>query len=78
VRLGAALGVAVVAEGIEDPRVAQRLAHLGCPLGQGFLFGTPQPVTELAGRFSDLVPDRTARGRAHPRSELAVGGYSPR
>ncbi len=77
VRLGAALGVAVVAEGIEDPRVAERLAHLGCPLGQGFLFGTPQPVTELAGRLADPLPGRTAGVRANPRSELAVGGYSP-
>jgi EAL domain-containing protein (putative c-di-GMP-specific phosphodiesterase class I) len=33
VRLGAALGVSVVAEGIERPAVAERLAKLGCPLG---------------------------------------------
>ena len=49
VRLGAALGVSVVAEGIEDQAVATRLAQLGCPLGQGFLFGRPKPITELSG-----------------------------
>jgi diguanylate cyclase (GGDEF)-like protein len=49
VRLGAALGVSVVAEGIEDQAVADRLAQLGCPFGQGFLFGRPGPVEGLSG-----------------------------
>jgi len=51
VRLGAALGVSVVAEGIEDRAVADRLAELGCPLGQGFLFGRPQAVAHLRELF---------------------------
>jgi diguanylate cyclase (GGDEF)-like protein/PAS domain S-box-containing protein len=51
VRLGAALGVTVVAEGIEDRAVADRLATLGCPLGQGFLFGRPEPVAHLRELF---------------------------
>jgi len=51
VRLGAALGVSVVAEGIESPAVAERLAKLGCPLGQGFLFGRPQAVAHLPELF---------------------------
>jgi predicted signal transduction protein with EAL and GGDEF domain len=51
VRLGAALGVSVVAEGIEDWAVANRLAQLGCPLGQGFLFGRPQPIARLPELF---------------------------
>jgi diguanylate cyclase (GGDEF)-like protein/PAS domain S-box-containing protein len=55
--LGNALGASVVAEGIEDAAVAARLAELGCPLGQGYLFGRPQPIEHLQDRFRD-APDR--------------------
>ena len=48
VRLGAALGVAVVAEGVEDAATAARLVKLGCPYGQGYYFARPEPVAELA------------------------------
>ena len=53
VRLGAALGVAVVAEGVEDAATAARLLALGCPYGQGYYFGRPQPVAELAARLAE-------------------------
>ena len=43
------LGILVVAEGIETPGRAQAMAGLGCPLGQGYLFGQPRPVQRLAG-----------------------------
>jgi EAL domain-containing protein (putative c-di-GMP-specific phosphodiesterase class I) len=46
-----ASGMDVVAEGIETPEQADILRDLGCPHGQGFLFGVPAP----ADRF--LVPD---------------------
>ena len=55
VRLGAALGVAVIAEGVEDAATAARLVELGCPFGQGYYFGRPEPVAALAARFSDLA-----------------------
>ncbi|MDQ1633007.1 MAG: hypothetical protein QOC80_2979, partial [Frankiaceae bacterium] len=50
VSLARAIGLAVVAEGIET--VAQRrwLIDIGCTLGQGFLFGRPVP----ADRFAEL------------------------
>jgi diguanylate cyclase (GGDEF)-like protein len=41
VRLGELLGLAVVAEGIEEPVQAARLRAVGCPLGQGYLFSRP-------------------------------------
>lgn len=54
VRLGAALGVAVVAEGVEDAATAARLVELGCPYGQGFHFARPEPMVELAARLADM------------------------
>lgn len=41
------LGLAVVAEGIEDQGTLSRLAELGCDSGQGFYMSKPVPVREL-------------------------------
>jgi EAL domain-containing protein (putative c-di-GMP-specific phosphodiesterase class I) len=43
----AELDVTVVAEGIETSARAAALAELGCPLGQGYLFGQPGPLAAL-------------------------------
>ena len=53
VQLGRNLGLAVIAEGVEDERQAQILENLGCPLGQGFLFARPMTATALAGWLSN-------------------------
>jgi diguanylate cyclase (GGDEF)-like protein len=61
IRLGAALKVAVVAEGVEDAKTAERLAQLGCPLGQGYFFGRPAPIAALALRLrNDAVEPAAA------------------
>jgi EAL domain-containing protein (putative c-di-GMP-specific phosphodiesterase class I) len=52
VRLGAALAVSVVAEGVEDAAVAERLAELGCPLAQGYHFGRPVPLAQIAAQLA--------------------------
>lgn len=39
--LGRALGLAVVAEGVETEGQRKLLADMGCPIGQGYLFGRP-------------------------------------
>jgi diguanylate cyclase (GGDEF)-like protein len=45
VKLGQALGLVVMAEGIETPLQLARLRELGCDKGQGYLFGRPRPAT---------------------------------
>ncbi|WP_133379209.1 putative bifunctional diguanylate cyclase/phosphodiesterase [Klenkia marina] len=47
VALAAALGVDVLAEGIEDDAQCARLAALGVDAGQGWLFGRPVPAEQL-------------------------------
>jgi diguanylate cyclase (GGDEF)-like protein/PAS domain S-box-containing protein len=47
--LGKALGMQVVAEGIETEAQWARLEELGCELGQGYLIAKPLPVAELSG-----------------------------
>ena len=44
--MGAALDLKVVAEGIERPAQVERLRQAGCTLGQGYLFGRPQPLPD--------------------------------
>ena len=43
VSLASALGIAAVAEGVENEEQAAQLVALGCPYAQGFLFGAPGP-----------------------------------
>jgi diguanylate cyclase (GGDEF)-like protein len=43
IALAHGLGLAAIAEGIEQPAELRRLQALECDYGQGFLFGKPQP-----------------------------------
>jgi len=77
VALGRALGVTIVAEGIEEIGQMRRLRDLGCELGQGYLFAQPLDVDE-AHRY--LVEDAatiahvegTARRRARSHRDGLV------
>lgn len=51
VRLGKQLGLAVIAEGIEDSATAELLARMGCQEGQGYHFGRPAPAEEIERDF---------------------------
>jgi diguanylate cyclase (GGDEF)-like protein len=53
IQLGRNLGLAVIAEGVEDERQAQILQALGCPLAQGFLFARPMTADALNGWLSN-------------------------
>jgi len=52
VKLGLALGLDVIAEGIERPEQAAQLAAYGCRYGQGFLYSRAIPAADLAPRFA--------------------------
>jgi EAL domain-containing protein (putative c-di-GMP-specific phosphodiesterase class I) len=46
--LAQALGLSVVAEGVETPGQLRTLERLGCDLVQGFLFARPVPASSVA------------------------------
>jgi diguanylate cyclase (GGDEF)-like protein/PAS domain S-box-containing protein len=54
--LAKSLGISTVAEGIETPEQAARLAKEGCDLGQGFLFGRPMPASKVADVLTSWDP----------------------
>ncbi len=49
--LARGLGLRTVAEGIERPEQARRLAEAGCDVGQGYLFSRPLPEREMVDRI---------------------------
>ncbi len=46
-QLAEALGLHVVAEGVETAEVRDRIAGLGCRVAQGYLFGRPVPADDM-------------------------------
>ncbi|HYT30435.1 MAG TPA: EAL domain-containing protein [Actinomycetota bacterium] len=60
ISLARALGLSVVAEGVETPEQAEHLRALGCDLAQGYHFAHPQP----ADAWSSSV--LAANGRRFP------------
>jgi EAL domain-containing protein (putative c-di-GMP-specific phosphodiesterase class I) len=49
-QMAQALGLTVVAEGVEDERIAAALTRLPGVVGQGWHFGKPMPPDELQRR----------------------------
>lgn len=51
IRLGEALHLSVVAEGVETLDCMAELMARGCRYGQGFLFGRPEPEPQMRAQF---------------------------
>jgi EAL domain-containing protein (putative c-di-GMP-specific phosphodiesterase class I) len=51
VALGKSLGLAVIAEGIENAATVDLLIGMGCSEGQGYHFGRPAPACEFEQRW---------------------------
>lgn len=58
--LGRALGVAVVAEGVETDAQRTLLAGMGCPIGQGYLFAAPVDAESFASALGHAPKPPTA------------------
>jgi diguanylate cyclase (GGDEF)-like protein/PAS domain S-box-containing protein len=61
------MGLTVVAEGVETADQDELLRQMGCPVVQGYLYGRPQPASEVplpeaAGALGDLG-ERFVKGR---------------
>jgi EAL domain-containing protein (putative c-di-GMP-specific phosphodiesterase class I) len=50
IELGHAMGLRIVAEGIEDSETLDLLNELGCDSAQGYVISRPKPASELAFR----------------------------
>jgi predicted signal transduction protein with EAL and GGDEF domain len=68
IALGRVLNLTVIAEGVETAAQAATLRSLNCDLVQGYLFGRPQPATEVAATIL-----RAMRPSAADRDEPAGG-----
>ncbi len=66
VRLAHRLGMAVVAEGVENVEQRDSLRGLGCDQAQGYLFSRPVPAEMFAAQFSASLGTHTERKRLTP------------
>ncbi len=60
VKLGEALHLETVAEGIEDPEQMDQLVRLGCGLGQGYYFAKPLNADALTSFLNEVSSDARA------------------
>ena len=74
--LAHALGMSVVAEGVETPQQMRHLLDLGCDVGQGYYFARPRPPEQIAGLLADWRsaprPAPFAANQADLRARLTV------
>ncbi|MFN2614618.1 MAG: EAL domain-containing protein, partial [Actinomycetota bacterium] len=68
VRMGQALGIETVAEGVEAEWQREALMRLGCKTGQGFLFSQPLPSNAIPAL---LAEESRARARSAGGSSRA-------
>ncbi|HET9644246.1 MAG TPA: EAL domain-containing protein, partial [Burkholderiaceae bacterium] len=73
ISMARALGLQVVAEGVETDAQRELLARLGCDFAQGYLFGSPMPAHELDPLLRSRNVDWSRAGLAST-SEVASNG----
>ena len=73
VGIGRTLGLAIIAEGIEEPGQLERLRGMGCQYGQGYLFARPRTAEKTtadlaaaAGAAMTSNPTHVGRRIGHP------------
>lgn len=78
VSLGRALGLTVVAEGVETDDQLVALGELGCDCAQGFLFSPPRPDDEIEPLLAEGVPREDGSAGLSPSSPngLASSGWA--
>lgn len=62
VALGQALGLRIVAEGVETDKQQDFLTRLGCDSLQGYLLGQPVPAEQFMSKLQAMGPALTAAG----------------
>ncbi|MFJ4255326.1 putative bifunctional diguanylate cyclase/phosphodiesterase [Pseudomonas monteilii] len=62
VALGQALGLRIVAEGVETDKQQDFLTRLGCDSLQGYLLGQPVPAEQFMSKLQAMRPQDTAAG----------------
>ena len=62
VALGQALGLRIVAEGVETDKQQDFLTRLGCDSLQGYLLGQPVPAEQFMGKLQALRQDKSVAG----------------
>ncbi|MGI8712857.1 MAG: putative bifunctional diguanylate cyclase/phosphodiesterase [Solirubrobacteraceae bacterium] len=72
IELGHALGLEVIAEGIEDAGTLQLVSELGCDLAQGYAIGRPGPATALV--FSGDLVSIPVPAAEPPRRSIGLAG----
>ncbi len=76
IALGHALGLRVVAEGVEDAETLALLSELGCDIGQGYFIGLPEPAPPgqpvPGGELTELAQEVKATSTERPASHEAV------
>jgi sensor c-di-GMP phosphodiesterase-like protein len=68
-----ALGLAVVAEGIEDDQQAEVLRQAGCAAGQGWLYSRAVPACALPQAVAALGAGTSRVPAPRAASDAAVG-----
>jgi diguanylate cyclase (GGDEF)-like protein len=67
-KLAQALGIEVVAEGVETEEQAAIFTDLGCHELQGYLFARPLPVSEIETRLGQAVASTAPAGNGTPQA----------